>query len=145
MESFVAIDYETANSDKKSACSLGVSIVTDGKVIETFQSLIKPPDDFAEFDPFNTMIHGITKKDVKNAPNFMEVWDAVEKYNPNYKLPFVCHYSGFDIRVTQNLFNYHGKTLVNLEFYDTLTIAKKMWPQFLNHKLTRFPLNLELI
>jgi DNA polymerase-3 subunit epsilon len=147
MESFVAIDYETANSDKRSACSLGVSIVTGGKVVETFQSLIKPPDDFADFDPFNTMIHGITKKDVKNAPNFLEVWDMVEKYNPNYKLPFVCHYSGFDIRVTQNLFDHHGKKLVNLEFYDTLTIAKKMWPQFLNHKLNtlsnKFGIDLE--
>ena len=43
MDSFIAIDYETANPDFASACSLGVSIVEKGKVVETFQSLIKPP------------------------------------------------------------------------------------------------------
>ena len=147
MESFVAIDYETANADKRSACSLGVSIVENGKVVETFQSLIKPPSEFSDFDPFNVMIHGINKKDVMHSPNFVEVWEMVEKYNLNYELPFVCHYSGFDIRVTQNLLNFHSKKIPDLKFYDTLTIAKKMWPQLLNHKLntlsTKFGIELE--
>jgi DNA polymerase-3 subunit epsilon len=147
MESFVAIDYETANSDKRSACSLGVSIVANGKVIETFESLIKPPKEYGEFDPFNTMIHGITKKAVASAPNFLEVWDQIEKYNPNYELPFACHYSGFDIRVTQNLMRHFDKKIQDLKFYDTLTIAKKMWPQLLNHKLNtlsaKFAIELE--
>ena len=147
MESFVAIDYETANADKRSACSLGVSIVEKGKVVETFQSLIKPPSEYSDFDPFNVMIHGINKKDVVNAPNFVEVWEMVEKYNSKYELPFVCHYSGFDIRVTQNLLDFYSKKIPDLRFYDTLTIAKKMWPQLLNHKLntlsTKFGIALE--
>jgi DNA polymerase-3 subunit epsilon len=147
MESFVAIDYETANADKRSACSLGVSVVQNGRIVDTFQSLIKPPAEFSEFDPFNVMIHGINKKDVANAPQFLEVWSMIEKCNKNYELPFVCHYSGFDIRVTQNLFTYHGKQIENLSFYDTLTIAKKMWPQLLNHKLntlsSKFGIELE--
>ena len=135
MESFIAIDYETANSDKRSACSLGVSVVENGKVVETFQSLIKPPMEFSDFDPFNVMIHGINKKDVAKSPSFIEVWEILEKYNQDYELPFVCHYSGFDIRVTQNLLDFYGKRIQDLKFYDTLTIAKKMWPQMLNHKL----------
>ena len=62
MEAFIAIDYETANSHHESACALGVSIVENGEVIDSAESLIKPPKEFSDFDPFNTMIHGIQKK-----------------------------------------------------------------------------------
>ena len=43
MDSFIAIDYETANSDYRSACALAVSILEKGKVVETFESFIQPP------------------------------------------------------------------------------------------------------
>jgi DNA polymerase-3 subunit epsilon len=81
MEAFIAIDYETANSHHESACALGVSIVENGEVIDSAESLIKPPKEFSDFDPFNTMIHGIQKKDVKSAPDFKKVWQRVQKFH----------------------------------------------------------------
>ena len=135
VESFIAIDYETANSDRRSACSLGVSIVEDCVVKETFQTYIKPPQDFNYFDQFNIMIHGIQKSDVKNSPNFSEVWSHLVSINSN-NLPIVCHNSGFDIRVTQDLINHYQISIRDIEYFDTLTIAKKLWPHLINHKLS---------
>ena len=135
MKSFIAIDYETANSDRRSACSLGVSVVSEGIITNNFQTLIKPPADFNYFDEFNVMIHGIKKSDVKNSPDFSEVWTEVTKLNVN-NVPLVCHNSGFDIRLTQDLVNYFQIPIGEISFFDTLTIAKKLWPHLINHKLS---------
>jgi DNA polymerase III subunit epsilon len=135
MDSFIAIDYETANSNYLSACSLGIAIVEKGKVIETLQTFIKPPEEFSYFDPFNSMIHGISESDIVGAPSFDEVWEVISKFNKKYDVPFACHYSGFDIRVTEALLNYYKVYFSDIRFYDTLTISRKLWPDLINHKL----------
>jgi DNA polymerase-3 subunit epsilon len=147
MDSFIAIDYETANPDFASACSLGVSIVEQGKVLETFQSLIKPPKEFSTFDPWNVMIHGITASAVKDAPTFDFVWEKLEKFNSKYNVPFACQFAGFDIRVTEALLKYYKKDFQEIKFYDTYTIARQMWPKLSNHKLNTLSeaFNIELV
>jgi DNA polymerase III subunit epsilon len=134
VDSFIAIDYETANGDRRSACSIGISVVEVGKVIDRYQTLIKPPEEFSYFDPFNVMIHGINARDVQSAPNFPEVWDVISKINKKNQ-PVVCHNSGFDMRLTEDLLKYFKISFEDINFYDTLTIAKKLWPSLINHKL----------
>ena len=36
MRDFAAIDFETANNERTSACSVGVVIVRDGEIVDTF-------------------------------------------------------------------------------------------------------------
>ena len=135
MDTFIAIDYETANSNYLSACALGITFVERGVVLESLQTYIKPPEDFSSFDPFNISIHKIQPSQVKNAPSFDTVWDIIEKFHSKNNVPFACHYSGFDIRVTEALLKYYKIDFQEIQFYDTFTIAKKMWPEFSNHKL----------
>jgi DNA polymerase-3 subunit epsilon len=135
MDTFIAIDYETANSNYLSACALGITFVERGVVLESLQTYIKPPEDFSSFDPFNISIHKIQSSQVKNAPSFDTVWDIIEKFHSKNNVPFACHYSGFDIRVTEALLKYYKIDFQEIQFYDTFTIAKKMWPEFSNHKL----------
>ena len=135
MDSFIAIDYETANSNYLSACALGITFVERGVVLESVQTYIKPPEEFSTFDPFNITIHKIQPSQVKNAPSFDTVWEVIEKFHSKNNVPFACHYSGFDIRVTEALLKYYNIKYQEIEFYDTFTIAKKMWPEFSNHKL----------
>lgn len=144
MDSFIAIDYETANSDYRSACALGVSIVELGKVVETFESFIKPPKEFSEFDPFNVMIHGINSNQIKDAPTFDYVWEKIEEFNSEHRVPFVCHNSGFDIRVTEALLKHFTLSFQEIQFYDTYTIARKLWPQLINHKLNTLSKNFKI-
>ena len=42
MRNFAAIDFETANNERTSVCSVGVVIVRDGEIVDTFYSLIQP-------------------------------------------------------------------------------------------------------
>ena len=42
MQDFAAIDFETINERRSSVCSIGVVIVSDGKIVDKFYSLIQP-------------------------------------------------------------------------------------------------------
>ena len=39
---FIAIDFETANHRRHSACAVGIVTVRDGKVVDRFSTLIRP-------------------------------------------------------------------------------------------------------
>ena len=49
---FIAIDFETANEKRASACSLGMTIVKNGQVVDELYYLIKPKE--LRFSPMNT-------------------------------------------------------------------------------------------
>jgi DNA polymerase-3 subunit epsilon len=72
MVQFIAIDVETANADRASICQIGlVGFDLDGPV-SSWQTLVNPED---AFDAMNVSIHGITEKDVRDAPKLPEVYD----------------------------------------------------------------------
>lgn len=90
---FVAIDFETANEDRGSACEIGLVRFSDGKPVERFQSLI-----FQDlFSAFNVSLHGITEKQVAKAPGFDDVWTEAERFIGD--APLLAHNAGFDISV----------------------------------------------
>ena len=70
MDNFAAIDFETANFERGSACSVGVVVVRDGKVADTFYSLIQPEPNYYNY--WCTRVHGLTRKDTDDAPIFPE-------------------------------------------------------------------------
>lgn len=90
---FVAIDFETANEDRGSACEVGLVRFSGGQPVDRFQSLIY--QDY--FNPFNVSLHGISEKQVAKAPSFDEVW--VEAENFIGSSPLLAHNAGFDISV----------------------------------------------
>ena len=42
MDNFAAIDFETANNERTSICSVGVVIVRNGEIADRFYSLVHP-------------------------------------------------------------------------------------------------------
>lgn len=70
MSKFVAIDFETADYARDSACAVGLARVEEGRVTTTAYRLIQPPRPCVLF----TEIHGITWEDVENEPLFGQVW-----------------------------------------------------------------------
>ena len=60
MLDFVALDFETANKFKNSACSLAVITVKDGQITKKAYSLIKPP--FMSFDDECIEIHAFSQR-----------------------------------------------------------------------------------
>jgi DNA polymerase-3 subunit epsilon len=75
MTDFAAIDFETANGQRSSVCSVGVVVVRNGLIINTFYSLIKPEPDYYAW--FCQKVHGLTHEDTDNAPVFPDVWRQI--------------------------------------------------------------------
>ncbi|MDL2309791.1 3'-5' exoribonuclease, partial [Parabacteroides sp. OttesenSCG-928-B22] len=77
MKDFAAIDFETANQQRTSVCSVGIVIVRDGVITEKFYRLIRPEPDYYSY--WNMQVHGITPADTENAPVFSDVWKEIEE------------------------------------------------------------------
>lgn len=71
---FVSIDVETANSWFGSICQIGMVEFADGQIVNEWESLVDPEEDFFEF---NTCIHGITPDMVAGQPPFQSVLETV--------------------------------------------------------------------
>ena len=56
MQLFAAIDFETATSERTSACAIGYVIFNKTKIIKKVSHLIRPPKPEVHF----TDIHGLT-------------------------------------------------------------------------------------
>ena len=46
LRDFAAIDFETANNERSSVCSVGIVIVRNGEIQESFYSLIQPEPNY---------------------------------------------------------------------------------------------------
>lgn len=134
---FIAIDFETANTFKNSACSVGLVRFIDGKEDGSVSSLIHPAKMYF-IQEWTDTIHHISYDDVRDKPYFPEVWQNIVepfiKQTPN--LPFVAHNAQFDMGVIKNCCSYFGMEIPKINYFDSLKIARTSWPDFQCHKLT---------
>lgn len=87
---FTAIDFETANGSPASPCAVGLVRVRDGKIVDQFSALFRPPMGYQEFHPGNIRIHGIHPSDVADGPDWHEV------------LPQMLEFIGTDVLIAHN-------------------------------------------
>ena len=73
--SFAAIDFETADFGRDSACAVGVVRVDGGRITRRESRFIRPPRREFVF----TSIHGITWDDVADASPFAEIWADLQE------------------------------------------------------------------
>ncbi|MFT2690635.1 exonuclease domain-containing protein [Clavibacter zhangzhiyongii] len=116
--SFVAIDFETANFDRDSACAIGVTKVVDGHVGPTRSWFVQPPGD-ASFT--NTYLHGIGPEHVAGAPTWTETLRRLAEITDG--LPLVA-YSPFDKGVYNAANRISGVDDPGFVFFDALAIAR---------------------
>lgn len=129
--SFVAIDFETATSERSSACAVGVVVFERGAPTDTLSLLIRPPDN--RYDDFNTMIHGICPSDTHHSPEFPEVWEQIEAML-NGRL-VVAHNTAFDISVLRRSAEHHGYVPDSFPFACTYRIARAAMPDAISWSL----------
>lgn len=128
---FVAIDFETANEKRNSACSLGIAVVRNNKIVEKKYWLIKPYE--MRFEPMNIWIHGITENDVVNEPQMDELWYKIKPYLENSFV--IAHNASFDISVLRNTLDSYGISYPNLRYSCTVVMSQTFYPKLANHKL----------
>ena len=122
---FTAIDFETANSSAASACSVGLVRVRDGKVVERAGWLIQPPPGHDEFLEWNTRIHGLTARDVADAPTWSGQMAALTAFIGDDVL--VAHNAGFDTSVLRRACEATGDECPPYAYLCTLQIARKTY------------------
>ena len=127
---FVAIDFETANYNRASACSVGLVVVKDYKVKETFSSLIRPVGDFEERF---VKKHGITSEDVNNSPSFQEIYPEIIEIVGDK--PLVAHNAPFDVGVIKENLLQENLPIPNLDYFCTLSLSRRLLPGLPNHQL----------
>ena len=135
---YYAIDFETANDYPNSACSVGIVRFVDGIEQDSIYSLIKPSKMY--FKPEFTEIHHLSYNDVRNQPQFPEVWQTVIepfiKNKDGSETVFVAHNAKFDMGVLRACFNYYGMPVPSIEYKCTLNISRRTWKDLRCHKLT---------
>ena len=131
MENFAAIDFETANNERTSVCSVGVVIVRYGEIVDSFYSLIQPEPNYYNY--WCTQVHGITRHDTESAPVFPEVWKQIEPLIDG--LPLVAHNKAFDESCLKAVFRCYQMDYPDYEFHCTCQAARRAFPNAENHQL----------
>ncbi|GAB6092543.1 3'-5' exonuclease [Furfurilactobacillus curtus] len=139
---FVAMDFETASSQRHSACSLALTVVRHNQVVDEFYTLIKPD---TEFSWRNVQIHGIHERDVADAPTFPEVWPHINQFYTNNQL-VVAHNAPFDNGVLKSTLAHYELAPTHYLTLDTVKTSRRFFPDFPNHRLNTVSerLNIEL-
>ena len=131
MNNFAAIDFETANSHRESVCSVGIVIVKNQRVSDTFYELIRPVPNY--YCDWATEIHGLTYHDTAHADPFPVVWQKIAPVLTN--LPLVAHNSSFDEGCLRSVFEYYGMSYPDYEFFCTCRQSRKVFPELPDHRL----------
>lgn len=128
---FTAIDFETANYQSTSACSIGIATVENGKIVETQHYYIRPFPDY--FTSANIDVHGIRARDVEKAPTFDELWPEIR--NQLQGRIVAAHWATFDIGVLRATLDHYRIPYPEIDILCSCLMARSAYPQLANHKL----------
>lgn len=131
MKDFAAIDFETANNERTSVCSVGVIIVRNGEIVDSFYSLIQPEPNYYNY--WCTQVHGLKEEDTEDASIFPEVWKQIAPLIEG--LPLVAHNKAFDESCLRAAFRCYQMDYPEYSFLCTLMASRKVFPDLENHQL----------
>jgi len=121
IETFTAIDFETAHGDRSSICQVGLVKVNCGEIVDRLELLVQPPSNFY-WNSF-TDIHGITPEDTKDAPPFDVVWPTIKPFIVHQNV--VAHNGSFDFSCLQQTLEFYGLRIPDYEKFCTYQIYRK--------------------
>lgn len=122
MTTFVAIDFETANHDRDSACQVGLVRVERGSIVQRRTLLLRPPSPRFTF----THIHGITWDDARHAPTFAQAWPSIASMLGGAAF-LAAHNAPFDSSVLEACCERAGLASPGLPFVCTVMLARRTW------------------
>ena len=128
---FIAIDFETANHLRSSACSIGIAVVKNSEIVETRSFYIKPTPNY--YAPINSRIHGITERQTDSAPSFLELWNSeLSRYFKDTDI--VAHNAPFEKSVLNALSNVYDIDIPTDRIYCSLKMSRQRL-DLLNYQL----------
>jgi DNA polymerase-3 subunit epsilon len=119
---FAAIDFETADYGRDSACAVALVVAEEGGIVCKEYALIRPPRKEFVF----SYLHGITWHDVKDKPVFGEVWKKIRKQFAG--IDFVAaHNASFDRGVLHACCDNFGIRPPATEYLCTMKLSRRVW------------------
>jgi DNA polymerase III subunit epsilon len=119
---FVAIDFETADTGRDSACAIAAVRVEGDRIVDRCVRLIRPPRQLFQF----TYIHGIRWADVAREPTFGPVWKDVCSLLEGAAF-LAAHNASFDRSVLNACCSRAGIDPPSLPFECTVRWARQAW------------------
>lgn len=121
----VAIDFETANETKASACAIGLAWVEGDVVTRVEERLIRPPE--MRFSSINISIHGITPQMVADKHELpvvlAEFWDDLDG------ALVLAHNASFDMGVLRAGLDWYRLPSPAFGYLCTCKMARLVWPE----------------
>ena len=118
---FIAIDLETANSDVRSICQVGLVRFRHGAPHREWMSYVNPRD---HFDPMNVGIHGITEAKVRSSPDFPQMAGYLREMLDG---EIVISHTHFDRVALGKALEGHGIPGPDCNWLDSAMIARRAW------------------
>ncbi|MCI1985196.1 MAG: 3'-5' exonuclease [Lactobacillus sp.] len=128
---FIAMDYETANAKRASACSVALVVVENSQIVDSFYSLIDPE---VEFAGRNIQVHGITPQMVAGAPTFPDIWPHIQHFFTDSRI-VTAHNAPFDVSVLRRSLERYGLLAPHYQVIDTLKTSRALLPGLANYQL----------
>jgi DNA polymerase-3 subunit epsilon len=119
---FVALDFETADYPRDSACALGLVRVENHRIVRRTYHLIRPPRRKFVF----TYLHGITWEDVAGQPTFADLWPSLNPFLEGVDF-LAAHNASFDRSVLQKCCETAGLNPPPIPFRCTVQLARQTW------------------
>lgn len=120
INSFTAIDFETACGAYNSICQIGLVRVEKGMVVHTINQLVQPPNNFYHWG--NVRVHGIKKADTANMPTFDKLWHLMEPFVTNDLV--VAHNAAFDVKCLKSTLAFYEMVIPPFNHACTYKIYK---------------------
>ena len=128
-----AIDFETANESPASVCSVGIAVMEDGCILDTYTTLIRPADNVSRFSKWNIAVHGIYPSDVKDAPSFCDIYSDITGILEGSLV--TAHNAAFDMKCLKAACLNNGLPVPHLRYFDTVQLSRAIFPALDSHKL----------
>ena len=119
---FAAIDFETADYGRDSACAVAVVVAQEGRILKQMNSLIRPPRPNFVF----SYLHGITWRDVAQKPMFNELWPTILAMFEGVDF-IAAHNASFDRGVLNACCDTSGLTPLDAPYLCTMKLARRLW------------------
>jgi DNA polymerase-3 subunit epsilon len=124
MTPFVAIDFETADEKRDSACAVGVARVEGSEVVYRASWLIRPPRSVVS--PICYDIHRLSWDTLKDEPSFADVWPEVLPALEGVE-HLVAHNAAFDKSVMTTCCELAGLPVPAMPWICTVKLCKEKW------------------
>ncbi len=122
LESFTAIDFETAQMNPNSICQVGLVRIENGETVHQIDCLVQPPNNSYFYK--NIEVHGIRPEDTEDAPTFDVIWHDQMKHFIIDEV-VVAHSIGFDMNCLRHTLAYYDEIQPQVEERCTRKIYRR--------------------